>query len=200
MLTLTGPGGVGKTRLALAVAAALGQAFADGVVFVPLAPIRDPGLVSSAIAQAIGVREPRSGQLDEALRDHLLRRELLLLLDNFEHLLPAAPLVADLLSTCHRLKMLVTSRTVLHVYGEHDLRVSTFASLTPHKYLSSMTWPVTTRCDSSPTRARAVQDDFTLTAENAAAVADDLPAAGWPAAGHRAGGGAEQIPVAPGSP
>jgi excisionase family DNA binding protein len=172
LLTLTGPGGVGKTRLALGVAAALGRAFADGVVFVPLAPIRDPGLVSSAIAQAIGVREPRSGQLDEALRDHLLWRELLLLLDNFEHILPAAPLVTDLLATCHRLKMLVTSRTALHVYGEHNLRVPTFPLPDPTQV------PVVGELASNEavrlftTRARAVQDDFTLTAENVAAVAE----------------------------
>ena len=183
MLTLTGPGGVGKTRLALAVAAALGQAFADGVVFVPLAPIRDPGLVSSAIAQAIGVREPRSGQLDEALRDHLLRRELLLLLDNFEHILPSAPLVTDLLSTCHRLKMLVTSRTALHVYGEHDLRVSTFPLPDPTQVSVVGELASNEAVRLFTTRARAVQDDFTLTAENVAAVAgicrrlDGLPLA-----------------------
>ena len=115
LLTLTGPGGVGKTRLALAVAPELEERFADGVTFVSLASVRDPGLVGAAIAQALGVRESGDRTLEEALRDYLQRRELLLILDNFEHLLPAVTFIADLLSNCRTLKILVTSRTVLRV-------------------------------------------------------------------------------------
>ena len=85
LLTLTGAGGVGKSRLALAVAAELSEAFAEGVAFVPLAPVRDSNLVSTAVAQALGVRELHDRPLDEALRSHLRRREMLLILDNFEH-------------------------------------------------------------------------------------------------------------------
>ena len=183
LLTLTGPGGVGKSRLALAVAAELSEAFADGVAFVPLAPVRDSNLVSSAVSQALGVRELHNRPPDEALRDHLRRRELLLILDNFEHLLPAAPLVVQLLTECHGIKALVTSRSVLRVYGEHDMRVPPFAvpDLTRLPPLAELS-----RYDAMRLfveRARAAQDDFLLTEENAGVVAtichrlDGLPLA-----------------------
>src|SRR5205823_3516420 len=120
LLTLTGPGGVGKTHLALQVATDLADRFEDGVSFVGLAPVLDPAMVGSAIAQALGVREAAGGPLlesVESVKKHLGERELLLLLDNFEHLLGAAQLVADLLATCRRLKVLITSRAVLHLRG-----------------------------------------------------------------------------------
>ena len=111
LLTLTGPGGVGKTRLAIEVAEQLTGDFADGAVFVDLAPLRDPGLVLTAIAQRLGVDErdatPLPGRLAAALRP----RQMLILLDNFEHVLAARESVLPLLEACPRLVMLVTSRS-----------------------------------------------------------------------------------------
>ncbi|HEV2123291.1 MAG TPA: DUF4062 domain-containing protein, partial [Chloroflexota bacterium] len=123
LVTLTGPGGTGKTRLGLHVASDLLQRFPDGAWLVSLAPVSDPGLVVSAIADALQVREAGSQPLLERLRDHLRGRELLLVLDNFEQVVDAAPAVADLLPSCPKLKVLVTSRTPLHLSGEKELPV-----------------------------------------------------------------------------
>ena len=123
LLTLTGPGGMGKTRLGLQVAAELLDDFADGVFFVDLAPLGEAHLVASAVAQALGVAEAAGQPLLDALRSYLRDRELLLLIDNFEHLLSAAPLVIQLLEACLRLRILVTSRARLRVSGEHEYPV-----------------------------------------------------------------------------
>ena len=183
LLTLTGPGGVGKTRLALVVADDLRSTFRDGIAFVALAPIPEPELVTRAIAQVFAVHESTAQTLEEALHNYLHPRELLLILDNFEHLLPAAPLVADLLVACPRLKILITSRSVLHIYGEHDLVVSPFAvpDLTRLPELEELGDYDVVRLFMA--RARAARDDFTLSPENASAVAavcqrlDGLPLA-----------------------
>lgn len=116
LVTLTGPGGAGKTRVALRAAYELADCFAEGVWFVGLATLVDPALVRSTIAQVLDVR-------DDELRDTLRDRELLLLLDNFEQLLGAAPVVGELLQGAPRLRVLTTSRTPLRVYGEHELDV-----------------------------------------------------------------------------
>ena len=116
LVTLTGPGGAGKTRVALRAAHELADAFADGVWFVGLAALVDPALVRPAIAQTLGLAE-------ESLDDELRGRELLLLLDNFEQLLDAAPAVGKLLEGAPRLRVLTTSRARLHLYGEHELEV-----------------------------------------------------------------------------
>jgi len=123
LLTLTGPGGVGKTRLSLQIAEELRDSFADGICHVSLAPIEDRDLVASTIAQALGVREAPDRPLPDAIAHALAERQLLLLLDNFERVASAALLIADLLTHCPRLKILVTSRVVLHVQGEHVLAV-----------------------------------------------------------------------------
>src|SRR5215218_5274367 len=123
LLTLTGPGGIGKTRLGLQVAAEVLDEFEDGVFFVALATIIDPALVASAIAEPLGVVEAGNQPLEEGLKDYLRRKELLLLLDNFEQVLAGAPLVGELLSACPRLKVLATSRSVLRVYGEQEYPV-----------------------------------------------------------------------------
>ena len=104
LLTLTGPGGVGKTRLALEVAKRSRNAFADGVAFVPLAPLRDDALFPSVLAQTLGIKEVASETPQQTLERHLQDRQMLLVLDNFEHLLAAAPVVAALLEACPRLK------------------------------------------------------------------------------------------------
>ncbi len=127
LLTLTGPGGIGKTRLALQVAANLLDHFIDGVYFVSLAPIRDPQQVCAAIAQTLGVQEAAGRPLVDSLHDYLRDKQLLLVTDNFEQVLAAAPLIAELLRHCRGLKVLATSRTQLHLYGEHEYSVPPLA-------------------------------------------------------------------------
>lgn len=119
LLTLLGPGGVGKTRLALAAAAEISAEFADGVVFVSLAPIRDPHLVISAIAHVLGLQQGAIEEVQRFLHD----RHLLLVLDNVEQVASAAPLIEDVLLTCPQVKALITSRTALHLQGEHEFPV-----------------------------------------------------------------------------
>lgn len=120
LLTLTGAGGTGKTQLALRVATEIAEAFADGVCFIDLAPLSDHTLVAKAIAGALGVLEQPSEPLVETLKRALAHRELLLLLDNYEHLIKAASLVTTLLTAAPRLKVLATSREPLRLAGEQE--------------------------------------------------------------------------------
>src|SRR5947209_6084217 len=124
LVTLTGVGGTGKTRLALQVAADLLDDFADGVFFVALASLSDPILVIPTIAQSLSVREVQGRTVFEALKDSLRAKHLLLLLDNFEHIIAIAPAVGELLNCAPHLKIVVTSREVLRIYGEHDYPVT----------------------------------------------------------------------------
>jgi predicted ATPase len=119
MLTLTGPGGTGKTRLGLQAAADLSDRFEHGVYFVDLAPIRAPEAVLPVIARALSIRETSYRPLMQELKDQLKAREILLLLDNLEQVTTAGPLFVELLQDCPKLKMLVTSREPLNVRGEH---------------------------------------------------------------------------------
>jgi predicted ATPase len=119
ILTLTGPGGVGKTRLALRVSEGLADTFIDGVAYVQLASVSDPDLVLVALAQAVGVRDNGAQPVVDRLRAHLVTKQLLVILDNFEHVLPASSTLIELLETCDRLTILVTSRARLGVSGEH---------------------------------------------------------------------------------
>jgi predicted ATPase/DNA-binding XRE family transcriptional regulator len=119
LVTLTGPGGVGKTRLALAVGERLAERFTDGVAFVSLASVPDPELVLEATARALEMRVPGGGAVQEALHAYLRSRNVLLLLDNFEHLVGAAPQVAELLAAAPRLRVLATTRAPLRLGGEH---------------------------------------------------------------------------------
>src|SRR5919206_269004 len=120
LLTLTGPGGVGKTHLALRVAADLRDDFAAGVCFVDLAPLTDPVLVAPTIAQALGVREQPGQPLLDSLRAYLHAKQLLLVLDNFEQVAVAGPLLTDLLRGAPHLTLLVTSRAALQLSGEQE--------------------------------------------------------------------------------
>lgn len=181
LLTLTGPGGAGKTRLALAVSGDLATGFRDGAAFVGLAPVRDPNLVLPTIAQALGIRESGAAALPDLART-LATRKLLLVLDNLEQVLGAAPLLADLLAACPGLTLLVTSRAPLRISGEQEYPVGPLAPPAPDARTRE-------RIAASPAvqlfvaRAAAVDPRFVLTDDNAQAVAaicarlDGLPLA-----------------------
>ncbi len=125
ILTLTGPGGTGKTRLAIGAAGAIRDRFPDGAWFIELAPVRDPDLIPSSIASVLGVHELPDRPIIEILHDHLRERSLLLVLDNLEQLLPAAgTLVADLVRNAPGLRVLITSREVLRITGEQEYPVA----------------------------------------------------------------------------
>jgi predicted ATPase/class 3 adenylate cyclase len=171
LLTLTGPGGTGKTRLGLQVAADLLDDFQDGVFYVDLAPIQDPGLVASAIAQTLGVRESGSTPLVERLKGQLRGKQLLLVLDNFEQILEAAPLVAELLAAAPGLKILLTSRAGLHLRGEQEFAVPPLA-VPDSRLLSPDALTLYPSVELFLQRAVNVKVDFTLTEENAPAVAE----------------------------
>ena len=172
LVTLTGAGGSGKTRLAIELAANLHERFADGVSFVPLAPILDPTVVVSAIAQSLGVHEAGERSLPESVTAYLRDKQLLLVLDNFEHLPSAATLVGDLLTACHDLTILVSSRAVLHLSGEHEVRVPPLGlpRRSPLPPLSRLTESESVQLFVE--RARAAQPAFRLTDQNAAAIAE----------------------------
>jgi len=172
LVTLTGPGGTGKTRLGLQVAADVLDHFEHGVYFVNLDPIGDPALVASAIAQPLAVREQGGKPLLESLKDYLRDKQLLLLLDNFEQVTAAAPLVAALLAAAPRLAVLVTSREVLHLYGEHDVAVPPLTLPDPRHPLPLERLTQYEAVRLFIERARAARSDFTITHENAPAVAE----------------------------
>jgi predicted ATPase/DNA-binding XRE family transcriptional regulator len=167
LLTLTGTGGVGKTRLALALARTVAEDFAHGAVFVDLAPVADPRQVPIAIAYALGLREAGRKSLRETLREYLQDKHLLLVLDNFEHLLEAGPTVADLLSTSDQLKIVVTSRSVLRVYGEQDLPVPPLELPPPGEALDFERLALCSAVELFVERVRAIEPSFALTPENA---------------------------------
>jgi predicted ATPase/DNA-binding CsgD family transcriptional regulator len=172
LLTLTGPGGTGKTRLALQAVANLLETFPDGVYFVPLMSVTDPDLVPSAIAQVLDVRESAGRSFREALRDFLHQKRILLVLDNLEQLLPAAPLVAELIAAVPGLKALVTSRAVLRLYGEREYPVPPLAL--PDRRVSPSAGHLA-RFESVRLfveRAQDARPDFALTDENAGEVAE----------------------------
>ena len=172
LVTLTGPGGIGKTRLALQVAADAAAEFPGGVYFVPLSAVSDRALIASTIAQALGIGETGNRSAQESLKDYMsgLDRPMLLLLDNFEHLVSAAPVITQLLTTGPKLKIAVTSQAPLHVYGEHEFPVPPLAlpnpkSIPPVEVLSRL--PAVALFVE---RAQAVKREFALTRENAPAV------------------------------
>jgi predicted ATPase/DNA-binding XRE family transcriptional regulator len=187
LLTLTGPGGVGKTRVALQAAAELSVAFADSACLVSLAPLGNPALVMHAIASALGLQEAGGGPLLGTVVRYLRGRQLLLLLDNFEHLLAAAPVAAQLLAGASQLKLLVTSRSPLHLRGENEIVVPPLA-LPPHELglteRATMPGSACSVQSSVPEltqyaavqlfiqRALNVQADFALTNANAPTVAE----------------------------
>jgi predicted ATPase/DNA-binding XRE family transcriptional regulator len=171
LLTLTGTGGVGKTRLAIQAARDAAALFPDGVVFVALAPLADPALVVPTVARSLDLREAEVQSPQEALYAHLRDKRLLLVLDNFEHLMEAAPGVAELLGFCPDLTLLVTSRAPLRLRGEQEYAVPPL-ELPVSPQVAGIEEAV-----GSPSvrlfieRARAVSSTFSITEENAEAVA-----------------------------
>jgi predicted ATPase/class 3 adenylate cyclase len=172
LLTLTGPGGTGKTRLSLQAAAELSAGFPDGVWFVELAPLSDPSLVAQAIAAVLGLREIAGRPLDALLADYLRDKRLLLVLDNCEHLIDACARIADqLLRACPELRILASSRESLGIAGETVLRLPSLAvpdlqALPPLEELARFE-----SVQLFAERAASVQPGFRLTAQNAPAVA-----------------------------
>jgi predicted ATPase/DNA-binding CsgD family transcriptional regulator len=175
LVTITGAGGCGKTRLAVQAASTVGETFADGAHFVSLGAISDPTLIIPTIAQALGLAESPDRLLFDSLKAFLHDRQLLLVLDNFEQVISAAPLLTELLSACARLRMLVTSRETLRLHGEHEfplapLELSSRAQMPDQLSVEALLqYPGIALFVQ---RAHASQPDFRLTAANAAAVAE----------------------------
>jgi len=186
LVTLTGPGGIGKTRLAVQVVTEMSASFTGGVCFVSLSAVSSKESAIRAIAQAIGLRGMPGQSSQESLKEYVsgLTQPLLLLLDNFEHLLSAASDIAELLTLNPNLKVMVTSQALLHIYGEHELPVPALAA--PDLRSVPQAPEALSRYAAVALfleRAKAVKHDFTLTKENATAVAticcrlDGLPLA-----------------------
>ena len=172
LLTLTGPGGSGKTRLALEVAAALAEDFPDGTCLVDLSLLGDPMLVPTAMAAALGVMEASGMSVLRRVQEYLREKRLLLVLDNFEHLLEAAPLVSDVLATCPEVKVLTTSRTPLGLYGEHEFPVQPLLVPDLHRTQTCAEIAQTEAVQLFVERAQATRPDFALTDDSAATVAE----------------------------
>jgi predicted ATPase len=172
LVTLTGLGSVGKTRLSLQVATDLLDAFVDGACFVPLAPMSDPDLVSLTLARVLGLKEASDQALLDLLKASLRDKRLLLLLDNFEQVLAAVPLLAELLADCPHLNILVTSRAVLHIRGEHEFPVPSLAlpdfTHLPESEALSQYAPVALFLE----RARTVKPDFQLNPADTRGIAE----------------------------
>ena len=172
LVTLTGPGGTGKTRLALEAAAAASGSIPDGAWFVPLAAIADPSLLATTIVEALGLRYP-AGTAHDQLVQHFESRDALLVLDNFEQLLPAAPTLAELLRACPKLRILVTSRAPLRVSGEQEVPISPLPGPKPGTVATSAEavarFPAVQLFTE---RAMAARPNFELTDDDAATVAE----------------------------
>jgi predicted ATPase len=173
LMTMTGPGGTGKTRLALQTAESMTDIFKDGVYFIDLAPIREPKSVIASIARTVGLRETGDQSLLDEVKTKLRTKKLLLYLDNFEQVTSATPLVGELLRDCPQLKMLITSREALRLQGEHifpvpplsmpgaDLKQKSLEQLIQYEAVQLFI-----------NRATAVRPEFRLTQENATEVAE----------------------------
>ncbi|PWB77272.1 MAG: hypothetical protein C3F07_02395 [Anaerolineales bacterium] len=168
LVTITGPGGVGKTCMSLHVGHQSVKAFKDGVFFISLAPISDSTLIIPTIARELGIIESPNRLLLDNLKDFLHKKKILLLLDNFEQIVSAAPLMTELLNACAELRMLVTSREALHLRGEHEF------PLTPLELddQSANTVMGSPAIELFIQRVKAVQPDFQLTEENASAITE----------------------------
>jgi predicted ATPase/class 3 adenylate cyclase/Tfp pilus assembly protein PilF len=172
LLTLTGPGGTGKTRLGLQAAADLLEEFSDGAFFVALATITEPELVASTIARVLGVKESAEQSLMESLKNYLRDKHLLLVLDNFEQVLEGTSLIGELLGACPNLKVLATSRIPLKLYGEQEYLVPPLSLPDPRVMLPLEVLTQYEAVKLFVERAKAAKAGFEVTDENAPAVAE----------------------------
>jgi predicted ATPase len=173
LVTLTGPGGVGKTRLAIRSAeTASNDDFIDGATFVPLAMVVDPAHVVPTIARTLGIRETGKRPLIDRLGDVLRDRHLLLVLDNFEQVIDAAPLMIGLLEACPRFTILATSRAPLNVSGEHVLTIQPLALPAAHSRVSVERAERSEAIRLFVARTRAARHEFSMTEDNASVVAE----------------------------
>ena len=175
LVTVTGPGGIGKTRLAVQVASDVVKHFPGGTHFIPLASLKDSGLIAPVIVQTLGIREAGTRSSLEILKENLQessRTPMLLLLDNFEQLIQAAPIVSELLATSPNLKILVTSRAALHVYGEHEFPVPPLALPDPRSVSRPEILSQYPAVALFVQRAAAAKPKFELNRENASAVSE----------------------------
>lgn len=175
LLTLTGPGGTGKSRLSLQVAMEMSNIFPDGIVFVNLTPIADPALVIPTIARTLELKETGDQSLLALLKASLREKKLLLLLDNFERVVSAATQLADLLAACPKLKIVVTSRAVLHVRAEYEFAVPSLALPDPQRPQHLHDLAALAQYEAVALfiqRAQAVRPDFQITEANAPAIVE----------------------------
>ncbi|MFA9407002.1 MAG: tetratricopeptide repeat protein, partial [Anaerolineales bacterium] len=172
VLTLSGPGGIGKTRLGLQLASDLLDQFDDGIFFVPLAPVADPMLVPSTIAQTLGVRNTGSQPVLEAVGNYLGSQQVLLFLDNFEHVQDASHELVRVLDICPNLKMLITSREILNIRGEHEFPVGPLPSPELPSSVSLDQVRLIPAVELFSQRAQAVKPNFIIDNQNAHAVAE----------------------------
>src|SRR5207237_7111985 len=172
LITLTGPGGVGKTRLALELARAIAEEGSTRVIFVSLAPIQDPAFVASAIAEALGLVDVSARDLPRRARAACEDHPTLLMLDNFEHVLDAAPLVADLLTSVTALRLLVTSRAPIRVRGEREYTLAPLALELDSAAVSAADLARSPAIRLFLERVRDVRPDFRLTSANGRTVTE----------------------------
>jgi predicted ATPase/class 3 adenylate cyclase len=172
LLTLTGPGGTGKTRLSLQLAAEAAAGFPDGAFWVPLAPISDPELVPSTIAHSLGVQVSGNELPIDRVTEHVRDKKLLLVLDNFEQILPAAATISTLLDAAPKVKVVTSSRAPLRISGEQEFPIPPLELPDPERLPSLEVLAQSDAVKLFVERARAVRPDFMVTAENAASVAE----------------------------
>jgi predicted ATPase len=172
LLTVTGPGGIGKTRLALEIANQIGAEFTDGARFVALAAVLDAGLVATTVAHASGLVDAGETDVQSRLAAAFRHTETLLVLDNFEHVMTAVPLVSDLLAVCPPLKILVTSRLLLRIDGEYALPVPPLAVPDRETSASLESLRASAAVQLFVQRARAITPAFAVTDDNTPLLAD----------------------------
>jgi len=172
LITLIGPGGIGKTSLAIELARQAASEFVDGAWFVDLAPLTDPAVVGPTVARSLGLTEQPERPIVDFLKTHLAKRELLLVLDNFEHLLAASEFVEDILVSAPGLKLLVTSRSILNLYGEQEFAVQPLAFPAPGAQADVDHLTNYEAVELFVDRARLAKPGLRMTDENARTVAD----------------------------
>ena len=172
LVTVTGPPGIGKTRLTLATARMITHEFADGAIFVPLATIRNAALVPKALAQTLGIYPADPGSVDQQLIDHLRAKQILLVIDNFEHVLDAGTTLAQIVAPCPNVKLLVSSRAVLNIQGEHRFDLGPLDLPEPGQIPTIDDLPKFSALQLFSERARLVNPNFHFGTDNVTAIVE----------------------------